>query len=308
MNIFEIFKPIFNRFFGTTGTTPKLLPSSAPTRKGSLGKIRAIVKGPNMEDDYESCYEDYQTLLERFNDLYDLMFLHLKAGIIVKDEYNSPSHEEIQNAREDWVTQDKYTNATFELTKRQFFYEKLGEFFDKQDSQDEKTQYEKTQSDKYVEELINIMQQMNKKCGELYGIQYVAYKHSETTEETRDKQHNIAEDISDGINLNRLYQYLADNAGNGKQEEFLQGIDIPSSEEIKINNLILPPLINSFNSTVDKYSKHIEHGGKPLNLDVIQEKKPISIPEEMSIKQDDELLKLAQQIIVKERQDAITQD
>lgn len=163
MNIFEIFKSIFNRFFGTTGTTSKLLPSSAPTRKGSLGKISAIVKGPNMEDDYESCYEDYQTLLERFNDLYDLMFLHLKAGIIVKDEYNSPSHEEIQNAREDWITQDKYTNATFELIKRRFFYEKLGEFFDKQDSQDEKTQYEKTQSDEYVEELINTMQQMNKK-------------------------------------------------------------------------------------------------------------------------------------------------
>ena len=136
----------------------------------------------------------------------------------------------------------------------------------------------------------------------------MAYKYSETTKETQEKQHNIAKYISDGISLNRLYQYLADNAGNGKQEEFLQGIDIPSSEEIKMNNLILPPRINSFNSTVDKYSKHIEHGGKPLNLDVIQEKKPISIPEEMAIKPDDELLKLAQQIIVKGRQDSLTQE
>ena len=134
----------------------------------------------------------------------------------------------------------------------------------------------------------------------------MADKYSETQEETQENQHSIAKYISDGINLNRLYQYLADNAGNGKQEEFLQGIDIPSSEEIKINNLILPPLINSFNSTVDKYSKHIEHGGKPLNLDVIQEK-DIKIPEVMSIKQDDELLKLAQQIIVKGRQDSLTQ-
>lgn len=158
MNIFRIFKPIIDRFFGTTRTTPELLPSSAPTRKGSLGKISAIVKGPNMEDDYKSCYEDYQTLLERFNDLYDLMFLHLKAGLIVKDEYNSPSHEEIQNAREDWFASDNLNEAKFELDKRLYFDKILREFFDKQDSQDEKTQ-----SDEYVEELINTMQQMNKK-------------------------------------------------------------------------------------------------------------------------------------------------
>ena len=158
MNIFRIFKPIIDRFFGTTRTTPELLPSSAPTRKGSLGKISAIVKGPNMEDDYKSCYEDYQTLLERFNDLYDLMFLHLKAGLIVKDEYNSPSHEEIQNAREDWFASDNLNEAKFELDKRLYFDKILREFFDKQASQDEKTQ-----SDEYVEELINTMQQMNKK-------------------------------------------------------------------------------------------------------------------------------------------------
>ena len=136
----------------------------------------------------------------------------------------------------------------------------------------------------------------------------MAYKYSKTTEKTQEKQHSIAKYISDGINLNRLYQYFADNAGNGKQEEFLQGIDIPSSEEIKINNLTLPCLTDSYNGTVEKYSEYIQHGGKPLNLDVIQEKKPISIPEEMSIKQDDELLKLAQQIIVKGRQDPLTQD
>lgn len=158
MNIFRIFKPIIDRFFGTTGTTPKLLTSSAPTRKGSLGKISAIVKGPNMEDDYKSSYEDYQTLLERFNDVYDLMFLHLKAGLIVKDEYNSPSHEEIKKAKEDWFASDNLNEAKFELDKRLYFDKILREFFDKQDSQDEKTQ-----SDEYVEELINIMQQMNKK-------------------------------------------------------------------------------------------------------------------------------------------------
>ena len=157
MNIFRIFKPIIDRFFGTTKTTPELLPSSAPTRKRSLEKISAIVKGPNMEDDYESCYEDYQTLLERFNDLYDLMFLHLKAGIIVKDEYNSPSHEDIQKAKNDWF-EIKFKKDTFEIDKRVYFDKILREFFDKQDSQDEKTQ-----SDEYVEELINIMQQINKK-------------------------------------------------------------------------------------------------------------------------------------------------
>ncbi len=134
----------------------------------------------------------------------------------------------------------------------------------------------------------------------------MAYKYSETTEETQENQHSIAKYISDGINLNRLYQYFADKAENGEQDESLQGINIPSSEEIKINNLILPCLTDSYNRTVEKYSAYIQHGGKPLNLDVIQEK-DIKIPEVMSIKQDDELLKLAQQIIVKGRQDSLTQ-
>ncbi len=154
-----ILESLFNRFFGNAETKLKLLPSSsAPTRKGLLGKLSAIVKGPNMEDDYKSSYEDYQTLLERFNDVYDLMFLHLKAGLIVKDEYNSPSHEEIKKAKEDWFASDNLNEAKFELDKRLYFDKILREFFDKQDSQDEKTQ-----SDEYVAELINIMQQMNKK-------------------------------------------------------------------------------------------------------------------------------------------------
>ena len=156
MNIFRLF---LEKILRKTENTPKLPPSpQASTREGLKGKISTLVYGPNMEKDYESCYEDYQELVKHFNYLYDLMFLHLNVGIIVKDEYNIPSYKDVENAKNDWFQTSKYNSGSYEIAKRVFFGNCLKKYFDKQDSKDEKTQ-----SDEYVEELINTMQQMNRR-------------------------------------------------------------------------------------------------------------------------------------------------
>ena len=135
----------------------------------------------------------------------------------------------------------------------------------------------------------------------------MAYKYSKTTKETQEQQHIIAKYISDGSNLNRLYQYLADNEGKEDKEKFLQEIDIPNSEEIKLNNLIIPHLIDSFNSTVDKYSNCIQHGGITLDLNAMQ-KKSIDIPTIISTEQNDKIIELAKNIIGKDEKDYLNHE
>ena len=273
--------------------------NTKPKKASLVEKIAAGTYRIDMEKDFLKLYDRFEKCSNAYERLLDSMYIF---SLGYSQEKNENIEELKREVIEDNINDDKkstryFATMIYKMNRNNYFWESFQLFIDVKNRQGKGENVfltpEQQEQVKSVEQLIGIMDEMNRTQGTLLGMYYATYKKMPTTEKTAKDMKDIEDHMEKTSLLAEMYRYLASQHGieeSNDNKTLYRLICLTDKAKTVLDEWEYSLNYDAYKKAFGKYSKYLEYGGALPDLKIIFDRdKRSKISEDISV--DEEGLK-----------------